>query len=56
MLDLRAHFSHSALMETDAFGFRLPANAPDGQKRFPISRSSLRRDRSSNPLFAQEKE
>ena len=26
-------------METHAFGFRLPANAPDGQKRFPIRRS-----------------
>ena len=25
-------------METHAFGFRLPANAPVGQKRFPISR------------------
>jgi hypothetical protein len=24
-------------METQAFGFRLPANAPEGQKRFPIS-------------------
>jgi lysophospholipase L1-like esterase len=23
-------------METQAFGFRLPANAPEGQKRFPI--------------------
>jgi hypothetical protein len=25
-------------METHAFGVRLPANAPEGQKRFPISR------------------
>jgi hypothetical protein len=25
-------------METHAFGFRLRANAPEGQKRFPISR------------------
>jgi hypothetical protein len=24
-------------LETHAFGFRLPANAPEGQKRFPIS-------------------
>ena len=24
-------------METPAFGFRLRANAPEGQKRFPIS-------------------
>ena len=30
-------FCHSAPMETHAFGFRLPANAPEGQKRFPIS-------------------
>ena len=26
---------HSAPMETHAFGFRLPANAPEGQNRFP---------------------
>jgi hypothetical protein len=25
-------------METHAFGFKLPSNAPEGQKRFPISR------------------
>src|SRR6266581_3230341 len=25
-------------METHAFGFRLRANAPEGQRRFPISR------------------
>ena len=25
-------------METHAFGFRLRSNAPEGQKRFPISR------------------
>ena len=24
-------------METHAFGFRVPANAQEGQKRFPIS-------------------
>ncbi len=36
-LTFRAHFCHFALMETHAFGFRLPANAPEGQKRFPIS-------------------
>ena len=35
--DFRAHFSHSAPMETHALGFRLPANAPEGQKRFPTS-------------------
>ena len=35
--DFRAHFCHSAPMETHAFGFRLRANAPEGQKRFPIS-------------------
>ena len=37
MFDFLAHFCHSAPMETHAFGFRLPANAPEGQKRFPIS-------------------
>ena len=38
VFDSRAHFCHSAPMETHAFGFRLRANAPEGQKRFPISR------------------
>jgi uncharacterized membrane protein YphA (DoxX/SURF4 family) len=38
LFDFRAHFFHSAPMETHAFGFRLRANAPEGQKRFPISR------------------
>jgi len=28
-------------METYPFGFRLPANAPEGQKRFPISYTTL---------------
>ena len=28
-------------METHAFGFRLSANAREGQKRFPISRLGL---------------
>ena len=37
VFDFRAHFGHSAPMETQAFGFRLRANAPEGQKRFPIS-------------------
>jgi hypothetical protein len=37
LLDFRAHFFHSAPRETYASGFRLPANAPQGQKRFPIS-------------------
>ena len=37
LFDFRAHFCHSAPMETHAFGFRLPANAPEGEKRFPIS-------------------
>jgi hypothetical protein len=32
--DFRAHFYHSAPMETHAFGFRLRANAPEGLKRF----------------------
>ena len=38
VFDFRAHFCHSAPMETHAFSFRLPANAPDGEKPFPISR------------------
>ena len=29
-------------METHAFGFRLRANAPEGQKRFPISQFQQR--------------
>ncbi len=37
LFDFRAHFCHAAPMETHAFGFRLRANAPEGQKRFPIS-------------------
>jgi hypothetical protein len=38
LFDFRAHFCHSAPpMETHAFGLRLRANAPEGQKRFPIS-------------------
>ena len=37
VFDARAHFCHSAPMETHALGFRLRANAPKGQKRFPIS-------------------
>jgi hypothetical protein len=37
VFDFRAHFCHSAPMETHAFGFRLRANAPEGQKRFPIN-------------------
>ena len=37
VFDFRAHFCHSAPMETHAFGFTLRANAPEGQKRFPIS-------------------
>ena len=35
--DFRAYFCHSAPMETHAFGFRHRDNAPEGQKRFPIS-------------------
>jgi predicted dehydrogenase len=38
VFDFRAHFCHSAAMEAHAFGFRLRANAPESQKRFPISR------------------
>ena len=36
VFDSRAHFCHSAPVETQAFGFTLRANAPEGQKRFPI--------------------
>jgi hypothetical protein len=36
LFDFRVHFCHSAPMETQAFGFTVRANAPDGQKRFPI--------------------
>ena len=46
VFDFRAHFCHSAPMETHAFGFRLRANAPEGQKRFPISRRREWRQRS----------
>ena len=38
VFDFRAHFCHSAPMETHAFGFRLRANAPEG--RFPIMAKS----------------
>ena len=44
VFDFRAHFCHSPPMETDAFSFRLPANPPDCEKPFPISRLSLRPD------------
>ena len=37
VFDFRAHFCHSAPMETPTSGFGLRANAPEGQKRFPIS-------------------
>jgi hypothetical protein len=37
VFDFRAHFCHSAPMKTHAFGLTLRANAPEGQKRFPIS-------------------
>src|SRR4030095_1059663 len=36
-------FCHSAPMGTAAFGLRLRANAPEGQKRFPISQYPRRR-------------
>jgi hypothetical protein len=35
-------------METHAFGFRLRANAPEGQKRFPISYQSAKPDLPEN--------
>ena len=37
VFDFPTHFCHSAPMETHAIGSRLRANAPEGQKRFPIS-------------------
>ena len=37
VFDFRARFCHSAPMKTHAFGLTLRANAPEGQKRFPIS-------------------
>jgi hypothetical protein len=45
--DFRARFCHSAPMEMHAFGFRLWANASEGQKRFSIS--SLSRPRGVRP-------
>jgi glycosyltransferase involved in cell wall biosynthesis len=38
VIDFQAHFYHSAPVEMHAFGFRLRANVPEGQKRFPISK------------------
>ena len=40
VFDFRAHFCHAAPMETHAFGLRIPANAPKGQKPFSVSRKS----------------
>jgi hypothetical protein len=37
VFDFRAHFCHSAPVGTHAFGYTLPAQHPEGQKRFPIS-------------------
>ena len=41
LFDFRVHFCYSAPMEARAFGFRLRANAPEGQKRFPISNCDI---------------
>ena len=38
VFDFQAHPCHSAPMETHAFGFRPRANAPKGQKRFPMKK------------------
>ncbi len=43
VFDFRAHVFHSGPVETHAFGFELRANAPGGQKRFPISQAGRRR-------------
>ena len=37
MFDFRAHFCHSALMERTLPASNSGPNAPEGQKRFPIS-------------------
>ena len=34
VFDFRAHFCHSAPVETHAFGFRLRANAPEAKSDF----------------------
>jgi hypothetical protein len=52
VFDFWGHFSHSVPMETDAIGFRLPGQP----KAFANSRLPVRRDRSLNPLLAEEKE
>ena len=52
MFDSRAHFCHSAPMETHAFGFRLRANAPKGQKRFPISETYCNEAQLDDELMA----
>jgi hypothetical protein len=49
LFDFRVYFCHSAPMDTHAFGFRLRANFPEGQKRFPISRSKFARRAASPP-------
>ena len=46
VFDFRPTFVTLRRMETHAFGFRLRANAPEGQKRFPISRRREWRQRS----------
>ena len=43
-------------METHAFAFRLRANAPEGQKRFPISQWSLLAAHPGTPSPARRKE
>ena len=40
-------------METHAFGFRLRANAPEGQKRFPISSGTRHRWKNSGDTTAK---
>jgi acyl-CoA-binding protein len=47
LFDFRPHFCHSAPMETHAFGSRVRANAPEGQKRFSISARSRQKIRTS---------
>ncbi|HET9522741.1 MAG TPA: hypothetical protein VFO90_00835 [Terrimicrobiaceae bacterium] len=40
-------------METYAFGFRLRANAPEGQKRFPISETYCGEAQLDDELMAE---
>ena len=51
--DFRGHFCHSTPMEMRALGFRLRANAPEGQKRLPISTRSKQKTRTLGEPVAE---